>query len=631
MRGTTPTLTLQDIADLARVRRSVVTMWRKRPTVRGERIPFPPPAHISNGVEHFDRNAIVDWLRRTGRGNNAEVDLDAPALSAPNDVDLEDLVTLLCLASTTGAELAETTPDQRQELAETVDHGDGFLLSEVNAQAPSRPTLAYVDDLVEASFGPAEALERLENGRPGRANATRDLTTDAVDLVRHIVQSCALHLDTEGVALVHSGAGDSTRLTFNLATDFRHLVVSGDAPQHRALRRRAAIRGIPVTAEPSSPQVHVLSTVGLASAAVLDRIDDLLLELPPSDLAVILGPAAVLCDNLRGKEEQDRAQTLRPGSLAVALRLPRGLWREAHRQALGLWVCTGDSARQRPLVADLAAVTKAELNLDDLTADVTAALAYAGSRAYGYLRLHNLTRILSSRFPIVPHGIRAPRLATRDATEHLRRINAATLVTSEPLSTFDILAEAAPGSMLLRRQSLGELRELKWVAVKRGSRIDPAHADRTGSVRVLSAKEGGELFLLDPFDAAKLYPRAARTEPGDVVFAEHPRPAAVVDDVGGSLVASPSRLLRIEPDTGFGPHATAALINLLPNEAGEWRTWNVPIVDAEFVGPLEDAVIAAAEHEARLRHHLAATNELVSAMIDGVAAGAVKLAAPTGQ
>ncbi|MEC3894398.1 hypothetical protein [Nocardiopsis sp. LDBS1602] len=628
MSGTTQTLTMQDIADLARVQRPVVSMWRKRSTVRGEEIPFPSPVHRTSGVEHFDRSAIVEWLQRTGRGNNSEVDLDAPALSVPDEAKLEDLVTLLCLATGTGTELAETTTQQRHDLASTLDQHDEFLLSEVDAMAPSHATLIFADELIEASFGPAEALDRLENGRLGRSTGARDLTTEAIDLVRHVVEACILHLDADGLPLLHSGASDKTRLMFELVRDFRHLIVAGDASKQRALRRRAFIRGITMTAERTSPHVHVLSVVDVEASEALDTIDDLVLDLGPSDLAVILGPAAVLCDDLRGKQEQDRAQTLRPGKLAVALRLPRGLWREAYRQSLGLWVCTGDASRERPLVADLAAMTTDELELGDLTSDVTGALESEKARAYRYLRPHNLTQILSSRLPVVPRGVRAPQLATKDVTEHLTRINAATLVTSAPVPTFDVLAEAAPGSMLLRRHSLGELGQLKRIMVKRGSRFDPTRADPTGSVRVLSASVGGELFRLDPFDAAEHHLRAARTEPGDVVFTERPRPAAFVDGVGGSLIATPSRLLRIAPNAGIGPHTMAALINRRPDDANEWRTWNVPIVDAEFVEQLEDALIAAAEHEAWLRKHLVATGDLVSAMINGVAAGAVKLTVP---
>ncbi|SDP90897.1 hypothetical protein SAMN04487905_112191 [Actinopolyspora xinjiangensis] len=626
MSDTAQTLTMQDIADLARVRRPVVSMWRKRPIARGEAIPFPSPVRVVSGVEHFDRTAIVDWLQRTGRGNNSEADLDAPALSAPDDAELEELVTLLCLATETGVELAETTTQDRHKLATNLDPQDEFLRREVEAMTPSPATVRFIDDLIEASFGAAEALDRLEHGRVGRAIGVRDLTAEAIDLVRHITASCGLHLDTEGTPLVH--AGEATQLTLKLAADFNHVVVTSDRSQQRALRRRATIRGIATTSEPTSPHVRILSTVGAEPRRALDAVDELIIDLAASELAVILGPAAVLCDDLPGELEQNRSQTLRSGNLVLALRLPRGLWQEAHRQPLGLWVCAGGVSRDRPLVADLAAVGDNELDAGDLVADVTGALESERARAYRYLRPHDLTQILSSRLPVVPRGIRALQLATKAVKEHLARINAATLVTGEPVPPFDVLADAAPGSRLVRRHSLGELSDRKQLVVKRGSRIDRAHAHPAGSVPVVSASVGGELFALDPLDTVRLYPRAARTEPGDVVFTERPRPAAFVDDVGGSMVASPSRILRIKPGTGIGPHATAAIINRRSDGTAEWRTWNVPIVDAELIEQLEHALTAATQYETRLRKHLAAVDDLVSAMIDGVAAGAVTLTVP---
>jgi hypothetical protein len=622
-------LTLQDIADLARVRRPVVSMWRNRPRVRGQHVPFPDPVEVSGGMERFRREDIVEWLERTGRGNNNEANLDAPALTVPDDVALDELVAWLCLAALTGEELAETTAEQRITLARGADPDDRVLLREVEASTPTVCTLRFIDDLVEASYGPREALDRLEQGRAARALGTRDLTSDAVDLIHAVADACALHLDPEGVPLVH--VGPASNVTLALADTFTYLVVPGDTPELRNIRRRAAIREIEALDDAAAPSVRLLSTIGRPADEVLDLVDNLVLDLGEGELAVVIGPAGVLCDELRGEQERHRAQTLRSQSLAVALRLPRGMWREAHRQALGLWVCAAGGFTGQPLVADLAAFTRDELDLGDLASDVTGALAAARGRAFRYLRPHDLPPILSARVVVVPRGVRAMRLATTDIDRHLAVINAATLVTGEPIRPFDVLAERAAGAMLLRRRSLGELKDLRHVRVLRGSRIDTGHYNAAGSVAVLSATDPHSTARLDPFDAARLYSRALRTDPGDVVFAERPRPTARVDDHGGSLVASPSKILRVGSQAGIGPHAVAAIINRLPNAPTEWQTWNVPILDTSEVERLEEALLAAVNHEASLRRHLDATRDLVTAMIDGVAAGAVTLATRTTQ
>ncbi|MGH3598762.1 MAG: hypothetical protein ACRDQH_00555, partial [Pseudonocardiaceae bacterium] len=434
--------------------------------------------------------------------------------------------------------------------------------------------------------------------------------------------TCTLHIDPDGVPLVHVGGLAS--LTLALVGDGAHLVVTGDGTEQRALRRRATIRGVETSSDEAGPCVRILSVAGGELDDALEAIDNVVVDLGRTDIAVVLGPASIMCDELHGDQERNRALTLRPGNLALALRLPRGMWREAHRQALGVWICVGGPSRATPFVVDLAAFTPPELDAGDLAADVAGALTHDLARAFRYARPRELHLILSAH-AVVPRGARAIRLVTREIVPHLDRIHAATLITAEPVGGFDILAAAAPGSMVVRRRSLGELKDLQQVQVKRGSRIAADHASPAGSVAVLSATGDTADLKLDPFDARRLYPRAVRTEPGDVVFVEKPRPRALVDTRGDSLVASPSRVLRLSPAAGIGPHAVAAIINRLPVDTGEWQSWSVPILNSSVASELEDAITAAVDYEASLRRHVDAVHDLIDAMIDGVAAGAVTL------
>jgi hypothetical protein len=612
-----PTLTLQDVADLARVQRPVVSMWRNRPVARGRFLPFPGPVATGARPERFRREEIVDWLRETGRGNNDEAGLDAPTLSVPVGTSLEDVITLLCLRGHGDGELSGSSVEQ---LARKVDARDEFLLREAASVATSPDVLGFVDELVASSFGGEDALARLERGRLGREAGARDLSAEAVELMRPLAAAGALHLDPEGVPLVHTGGAETLALA--LADEFTRLVTPGAAD--RGLRRRAAIRGIVTAAGVTGPCVRLASVTGAEPDAALDALDDAVLELGGGDVAVLLGPAGVLCDELRGERERRRAETLRAGALAMALRLPRGLWREAHRQALGVWICAGHTHHARPLVADLGALGPDELNAGDLAADVTGALALDRARAFAYSRPNDLQSILTGR-PVVPRGARATRLGTTEPAPRLKRIRAAATITAEPLDGFDVLAAAAPGSLMLRRRSLGELVEAGHARVRRGSRIDPAHAEEAGSVAVLAADGALEHLRLDPFAAARSYPRAARTEPGDVIFTERPRPRARVDDAGGALVASPSRLLQLAPAAGVGPHAVAAIINEQPVDARDWQAWEVPVLPAAEADALDAALAAATDYEAALSKRLEAVGTLKAAVIDGVTAGVVTL------
>jgi hypothetical protein len=145
----------------------------------------------------------------------------------------------------------------------------------------------------------------------------------------------------------------------------------------------------------------------------------------------------------------------------------------------------------------------------------------------------------------------------------------------------------------------------------------------SGTVLVLSADGTTNGVYLDPFDAARVYHRATRTEPGDVVFLERPRPTAIVDADGGALVASPSRILRLQAGAPIGPHALAALINDLAPVGTNWPTWSVPELQPSSAQALDAALAAAAEHIRALRTHEHAMQDLTRNLIEGVAAGAI--------
>jgi predicted DNA-binding transcriptional regulator AlpA len=621
---TEPTLTLRDIADLAGVQRPVVSMWRRRTRVRGETVSFPKALPGAGAVERFSRAEVVEWLALTGRGNNPAHRLDAPALSAPVGVSLEDLVTLLCLHAHGDSDLADLTATEREELARRSDPHDEFLLAEVRQLSATDEVMRFVDELVEASFGLPEALTRLEKGPAGRALGQRALMSEALELVTAVVRAGMLFLDPEGVPV--SCTGEPPSLALAVASVSRALVIRGSGPAERALRRRAYLYEVDVVDQVVGPMVRVQSVLNLETDAALERVDEFVLDLERGNLGVLIGSAGTLCERLRGEHERNRASTLRMRRLAAALRLPRGMWRDAHRQALALWVCGGGLTVERPMVADLGAETPSEVSLGDVAADVSGALSAGGGRAFRYLRAVDIGSVLTGA-PLVPPGARALQLGT-PPSGHLDRVRAAALRTAEPETPFDVLVTEAPGRILLRQRSLGELRDAKTLTMLRGSRIDLTHAISSGSIAVLSADGTTDGMMLDPFDAARRYPRAYRTEAGDVVFVDGSEPAARVDEHGGSLVASPSRILRLRQDAGIGPNTLAALINHQARR-GEWQSWNVPLLDASAAAALEQALTEAVRYGSSLRRRQEAVHDLINALIDGVAAGAVNVVQPS--
>src|SRR5439155_16065441 len=129
---------------------------------------------------------------------------------------------------------------------------------------------------------------------------------------------------------------------------------------------------------------------------------------------------------------------------------------------------------ERPMIADLGAFPPAELSAEDVAADVSAALSADTARAFRYMRTADLPAILTGS-PIVPTGARALRWGTQ-SDKHLDRVQAAAMVTAERLAPLDVLVASAPGTILLRRRSLGELQQAGTVVMRRRRPIAPSHA-----------------------------------------------------------------------------------------------------------------------------------------------------------
>lgn len=615
------TLTLQEIAAVARVQRPVVSMWRRRPRVHGQTIPFPKPVNSDAGLERFDRAEVLAYLDATGRGNNPEAHLDAPTHTAPI-VDLEEAVTTLCLRRLSERELTGLDADALASLAEQTDPSDRLLLREIRAMPHSEQVCAYVEDVLEASLGHADALTRLLSGPLGRHAGGRGLTTDCLAAVRALALACRDHLPTDAVAL--SAAGDHELLRV-VAPQFAGLVVPDNDPASRQQRRRAILDDIPVL-DQAPMSVHLRSLVGVPDDVALDDLDELVLSLGPADVALVVGSVSLLAEAMSGELDQRRSMMLRSGTLAMAVRLPRGWWKGAHRQALAAWVLSGRAGIEQPRLADVSAAdSEGPVAVEGLAHDAAAALARSDHRAFRYARAGSLKDLLA-RGPIVPAGVRAVRFVD-PAASPLERIHEATLRSAHPMPGWSLDVLPAPARVHLRWTSLAQLHQAGLLRMRRGQRIDPAHGDPDGTVPVVTA-DGATPVRLDPFDAARLYPRATRTEPGDVVFVERPHPAAWVDTLGGGLVCAPSRVLRLGAATSVGPHTIAAIINQRSPAGSGWQTWAVPDLPGEEATALDDALASAAAHLRDLERRRETMQGLVTTLIDAVAAGAVTVVVP---
>lgn len=611
-----PTVTMSDIARLAGVQRPVVSVWRGRPRTRGGRyLPFPAPVNTSTGVEHFDRSAVVGWLQETGRGNNPEAALDAGAFVATSGADLEAAVALLILRTQLGADLEGLTGEELATLAGEIDPGDEYLNREIADCVGHPQWQTFVDEVAESAFGPQDAYQRLTSGRLGRAEQGLDHTTLA--LLRAVLGGVRRQLPGSLLGLPEDPA-----LAWVLGQDVE-AVRAPLRPWQRASARRAVLQGLILDPTAAAGTLWVRQLMGVDPDRALAEIAELDLELGPSDAAVVVAPASLLCGRLRGTTAADRAQTLRLGHLALGLRLPRGGWQRAPRQALGVWVLSGRHRPDDPLrLADLSAQS---VDLDDLASDVSAAVQGTDARAYRYARVGDLARILAGG-EVVPPGVRAVQYSGE--TSLLDAVYAASLTTSADVAGFDVTATESSSQIRLTRRSLSQLLTAGQLRMVRGNRIDTTRHTAAGTVRVLTGDGEHDAVRLDPLDVVAVHPHAVRTEPGDVVFTPSP-PRARVDEVGGAVVCSPSRIIRLAATAQVGPYLLAATINEFADPGTEWQTWAVPDFAGDDLETLEATLAAAATHQELLTTQLRATSQLSSALIRGVAAGAVRILPPT--
>src|SRR5690625_205390 len=629
-----PLLTLQDIADIARVRRPVVSMWRSRQRSHGDTIRFPDVAAVRANVEYFERDAVTAWIERTGRGNNAEFAQDAHAEAVPDNVSLDEIAAMLTLAVLTDTELASLDNDDLVDLADACDPDDAFLFTEVDAlSGRSHDVAVYVDGLRSLSFGPADAYNRLCSTRLSRGQPASSFSDAGLSAFTTIVGAIAAARDT--TVTVEDVSGGRSRLVVDIAAglaepDRVEFVLSADAqsPEARRQRRDALLRGLTPHTAATGASVAVLSVVGLAAEDAITAIDDVQLSLPKGSTAVVVGPSSLLCDRLDDADvEAGRDAILRSGTLRFAARLPRGLLVTAPRQALGLWVFGSQTGRRiadrAVALADLAHGDVFDDAPEDLINDIIGALTHLRGRAFRYCRLVATSDLIAER-ELVPPGVTGSLRRSVQPAEAVVRLEAHAAKLARPLPALQVdfrqnTSTELSQSHRRQRVSLRTLIDQGQVRVIAGSRLDLALVRDDGTVRLFEPVADSTTRFFDPLELQARHPRAVRTEPGDVVFTHTPRPAARVDVQGGSTVAYPARILRISPTARLGPHTLAQTITRLPDDAREWKSWHIPLCDAADKPGLESTLAAVEALQRELACRMQTCRDLAGELTDAVA------------
>lgn len=668
MEGGALRLGMADIALLAQVQRPVVTSWRSR-YAASER-PFPPPVVSARGQLLFDAADIAAWLQETGRGNNPKAAEDVAAFATTAEGSprtdrfaLEAVSALLCLYAVTGLALDTGDAEALLDAADAADPDDRYLYGEVDAAGERLLPLArYANLLVDAAGGPAAAFETLMRERFRSGLAEHTATTVAASALT-VAARIAVELTAPvGTAVTYSdpSPGASDLLLAVLAEHgdrgpVEVLTPPADQPAGRMVRRRLRTHdvyrerltlddaGLP---DVDRPVTHVtcLPAPGrpvMSDADLLASVQAIAIQMDDAQRAVVLGRASALCDPLtEPAATRIRDELLRAGHVVAIVRLPAGLVMSRSRQRLALWVLGparyDRSSEAFTYVADLVNESLTPAVIDDVVTDLVAATAGRTlQRAHSarFLRSVATRLLIPPGRSLVERGAVLGSVARSSAADLIIRAQEAVRQLESPWT-----AAALPTVSVREDDFLGQASTVGDALTGPHLRSVPGHRLRTEDVTnggghpVLGVGELiGEVRVgarsVDRFVFARDYESGRLTEPGDVVFCTSPRPRALVDHEGASVVEFPARVLRIDPGDPGGLHAdvVAGDINEQPATARAWRLWPVRRVPDDN-RPGLDALLSELRRmrdEVRARQQL--LDHLSETVTDGVTAGHLSL------
>ena len=662
-------MTMSDIAALARVQRPVVSVWRTRAAHTDT--PFPTPVFRARGQEFFDADQVGSWLTETQRGNNPEAAADAAAHAAPPRIEQAEqdtfpaVTALLTLRSLIGGPLSVLSPDDLLDAADEHDPDDNMLYREVESAGGAREPLArYVDDLVEAAYTEAAAFERLMADRRDLGDTT--VSSLALDLMSRTATALAATQPGDPVVVDVTGSVGDVLIAIakdeTAARDLTVITASDDSEMARLARRRLAVHRIPCRTVDvqndgvftvAGNAVHVAqfppaSDATMSPVGMLSAIDQIVLQMDPTQLAVVMAPSSVLSDaNLEREADQARSALLRSRRVRAIVRLPVGLRPRKPQQAQTIWVL-GDAyarvelAERWTMVADLSTIPLDQVAIDDLVSDLVAALgdlATVRAHAFRFARLVLTRTLLASHDSLVAGARAAARPSTRRGAALAVRIGELVgSLGSDPDDagldrlTVDPVTPAAAARMSSVEQLIasGHLRYIPGNRLNPDD-IDDDRADAAG-IRIIGPAEVlGEHPLghrrIDRLRFAGEYPAGRVTEPGDVVFCTSPRPAAIVDTEGTSVVAYPARILRVNPSDPNGLLAEVVAVDVmsLAPTHKQWKTWLLRQTEHRQRAALSDALASIRLQQERALERLAKLDELTSLLMTGLTAGSLTL------
>jgi hypothetical protein len=680
-------ISMRDIAELAGVQRPVVTMWRKRDKN------FPLPAGGDAARPLFDPRQVTEWLADTGRADRSgmESELSLYTLTTLGDAlpaaDRVALVTsLICLRHLIGDEsLADGTDDIADRIrahAATTDPQDNLLLTEITSIPPDALWLAgAVDDLVEAAWNCRDAFERVMRARHrfGAAQLSNNAPVPLLaSLIARLSGAAERAADGQGTILVTdpaAGCGDLlAAVTGMLGPDYVPSCTAAEPDPYlaRLTRRRLAAGGLDrrdmdvyvsgrLPDESGDPdvvvtQVPYVSAEDRSAEQVMDVISDIAVRLDRGCSAVILGPAAVLFDELPpySSSERARAALLANPVTEAVVRLPGGLvpFRPGYETALWVLNSTPDSPGQdRILVADVSDRELGESVAHALVEDVVTwrREGYnpdAHHREFGV----QVRRPRPDEPPVQltvrqPRNIRTIQAETDEQIERLAALESdLDKAGAEAIGVRPAIRSNAVKDIRARptAKNVGRLAREGFLTIVKGTRLDLAHVSGDGhhavfgSDEVLGVRRPG-MRMIDRAVLAESYPRAGLTYPGDVLVTLVPEFGVFLDGHGLSVAEFPVRVLRITEDGRdvLTPRVLAAMLGFRDRrprpfgairEAQRLEDHQVAQLDPGNVRGLDALLAALDARRRRAQAEIDMLDELGGIVATGLSDGTLALA-----
>lgn len=582
-------ISLAEIAVLAQVKRPVPSNWARRHD------DFPQPVSREGGRALFDGREIIDWLLETGHGNadqrrlRGELALHTLASwrgRLPGRLLVDALTSLICLRSQLDTPLAPIDWNQLLEQASRADFEDAYLLAELRAlpEAFGPDLVALADELVEAAYTPAEALEWVLEARPRLGEPMAEVPSPLLTVTLAKLSGIG-ELDDGGiVATPYARSGELLVALHAQAKEeagHSYLAADPDRASVRLVRRRMFVRQVydfqlgvaegPELDIDDWGDPHIVLCVlpyepseTRDAVAVLEQVQALTDLLRPDRTAVVLGPADVLVGPLAPHGDADllRRSFLTDGLLKVVACLPRGAFSYWPQYRTAVWVLT---RQQTGLVflSDLSDRPLSERALGTLVEDVQVFRAAGWRIDRRHAMRHGVIvpikelddqpgvaftpqqRPPESRYirPVVERPVRISELEIR-LEELLAQRN---LSDGPALRTY---AALRPEGRPVQRTTIGRMLKERRLRLLPGHRIAPEHLISGGDHPVLTPAEitgdapvGGR--TIDRLVFASAYEHAKFTRPGDIVVT--PDFGVYVDAEGLSVVAHPARILRVRP------------------------------------------------------------------------------------